>query len=153
MNLYENKYWVVVANASKLKIFACYDNLHNPNLNFIQGLNHEASRLKAHDLEDHSPGRYKTYALGEGSTYQPKTNPKEVTKDDFAKEIALLLKHAKDANKYESLIIIAHDHFYGVLKTHLDYKVQDSISMTILKDYSSFSTQELEQAILNEVLK
>ena len=153
MNLYENKYWVVVTNASKFKVFACNDNLHNPNLTFIQELNHEASRLRSHELEEHSPGRYKTYASGEGSTYQPKTNPREVTKDDFAKEIALLLKHSKNANKYENLIIIAHDHFYGILKTHFDHTVQESIYMTILKDYSSFSTRELANAILTEVLK
>ncbi len=153
MNLYENKYWIVVANASKFKVFACDNNLHKPNLIFIRELTHEASRLKVHDLEDHSPGRYKTYAFGEGSTYQPKTDPREVTKYDFAKEIALLLKHAKDTNKYENLIIIAHDHFYGILKLHFDHTVQESIYMTIPKDYSFFSTEELEKAILNEVLK
>ena len=114
-------------------------------LTFVEELNHDASRLKGHDLEDDRPGRYKTDISKDGSAYEHKTDAKELEKIYFAKKIARLLEHAKASDRYEKLVIITPDHFYGILKTNFDHVVLDSIYQTILKDYSSFTTLHKSQ--------
>lgn len=154
MSTHKNRYWIVVANASKAKIFASDHDLHQitSDLIFVQELDHEASRVKDHDLKDVKPGRYKIDASDDGSAYERKTDAKEVEKIHFAAEIALFLKQAKDSDRFEQLIIIAHDHFYGLLKQHLDHVVTDSVYKTILKDYTACTTADLAKNIQNEII-
>jgi protein required for attachment to host cells len=147
------KYWIVVANASELKIFAS-DNLHQveTDLVFVQELKHPEGRLKAHDLEsEHDrPGRYKTYEA-DGSAYQQHADVREVAKIHFAEEIAALLIHAKNDGKYNQLVIIAGDHFYGILKAHFNHIIQDSIHEVIRKDYTKLTTNELVRMIHKDI--
>ena len=146
------KYWIVVANASELKIFGS-DDLHQVahDLEFITELKHPESRMKGHDLEMDRPGRYRTHESG-GSAYQSTTDIKEVAKIHFAEEINTLLVHAKNEGKYKKLVIIAPDHVYGILKTHFNHLVNDSIHLVIQKDYTSFTTDELAKMITKEVI-
>lgn len=155
MNQHKSKYWIVVANASKLKIFASNHDLHkiDADLTFVQELDHDAGRLKDCDLEDDRPGRYKTDLSKGGSAYEHKTDAKEVEREHFAREIVSLLQHAKQTEQYEQLIIVAHDHFYGILKSHFDHLLQDAIYQTILKDYTQLTTADLAKMLLNEVSK
>ena len=79
-----HKYWIVVADASKAKIFASSHSLltADKDLSFVQELDHAASRLETHELESDAQGRYKTHEAG-GSAYQPKTDAHEDEKINF----------------------------------------------------------------------
>lgn len=153
MNLTKSKYWIVVTNASKLRIFAIDHDLHKIvyDLVFVEELNHNASRLRDSELDGDRPGRYKINSSNNGSAYEYKTDSTEREKIHFATEIALFLRNAKDCGKFEKLIIIAHDHFYGILKQHFDHIVQDSIYNIILKDYTLFTKEDLAKMIRNEI--
>src|SRR5579863_1986957 len=152
MNSNKSRYWIAVSDASKLKIFSSNTPLYKPctDLTFVQEIDHDKSRLKSHDLGDDKPGRYKTHESG-GSAYQHSTDIKDVEKINFAREIALLLKQAKNSDKYEQLIIIVHEKFHGVLKAHLDKTVLDSIYKEINRDYVNHPTKDLIKIIFEEI--
>lgn len=152
MNTNKNRYWIVVANASKLKIFASSSPLYQSkhDFSFIQELDHDKSRLKSHDLGDDRPGRYKTHDSG-GSAYQPAMDIKDVEKIQFAKEIAATLKQAKNSDQYEQILLVIPKQFYGILKTHLDNHVADSIYKLIYKDFITRTTEDLSNMIFEEI--
>lgn|GEM_PF-4453320 len=152
MNSNKSRYWIAVSDASKLKIFSSNTPPYKPctDLTFVQEVDHNQSRLKAHELGDDKPGRYKTHESG-GSSYQHTTDIKDVEKIHFAKEIALLLKQAKNSDKYEQLILIVHEKFHAVVKAHLDKTVLDSIYKEIDKDFVNRTTEDLIKMIFEEI--
>lgn len=146
------KFWIAVANASELKIFASDGELYEEDTDvvFVQELKHPESRLKPFDFKGDKPGTYKTHD-GDGSAYEQKTEIKEVEKIHFAEEINKLLTHAKNSNQYDQLLLIAPDHFYGILKMHLHHTIQDAIYKVISKDYTTFTTEELAKMIRKDI--
>lgn len=152
MNLNKNRYWIVVANGSKLKIFASNSPLYQSrhDLSFILELDHNESRLKSHDLEKDKPGRYKMHESG-GSAYERVTDTKIIEKNQFAREIAGKLKHAKSLDQYEQILLIVPKQFYGILKTYIDHNVADSIYKLIYKDYVNSTTEDLTNMIFGEI--
>lgn len=152
MSTDKNRYWIVVANPSKLKIFSSNSPLYQSNhdFSFISELEHNKSRLQSHDLGDDKPGRYKTHESG-GSSYQPATAPQDIEKNQFAKEVANQLKQAKNANLYDQILLVVPKQFYGILKTHLDQHVTNSIYKLFYKDYIARTTEDLSNMIFGEI--
>jgi len=151
-----SKYWILVSNANDSKVFTT--NMHigkiGADLEFVEELQHPQSKLQRQDLSVNQPGHYKVHGGGAhgttGSTYEQDTDPKDTEKDHFAKEIAAFLAAAKDANKYEQLILVIPAHFHGVLDTHLHKSVKESISKIIHKDWTSSTTSDLANMLNKE---
>jgi len=72
------------------------------------------------DLGDDRPGRSFERANPTRHAYEPHTDPHELQKDIFAKELASLLKDAYQTQKFEELSIVSPPHMLGLLRSHLN---------------------------------
>jgi protein required for attachment to host cells len=133
--------WVVTANAIACHIYH-YDT-HPAKLTLIKEMTHPENRLKKEDfLTSDKPGHYKSSASNRGA-YAPRTDPKEVEFDNFARQIAKELDHGRVTNAYEKLIIISPSHMDGMILHHVDKHVKDMVMHNIQKDPQNFSGKDL----------
>ena len=151
-----SKYWILVSNANDSKVFTTDVHISQigSDLKFEQELQHPQSKLYRQDLSVNQPGHYKVHSRGlhgsTGSTYEQDTDPKDIEKDHFAKEIADFLASAKNAHKYEQLILVVPAHFAGSIDGHLNKSVKESILKIIHKDWTALPTDDLAKALNKE---
>lgn len=71
-----------------------------------------------HEMGDDKPGRAFESASPTRHAYEPHTDPHELQKDNFAKELATLLKDAYQTQKFDELSIVSPPHMLGLLRSH-----------------------------------
>jgi protein required for attachment to host cells len=134
--------WLLVANAAQAEIYA----VDKRDFTLVKSYTHSQSRLKSGDLTSDKAGHYKTGAAGHGQ-FEPHSDAHNVEQEHFAKELAGVLEHARQANEYQVLVVCAGPHFHGLLN-------KEMTKMTIEKDYIPLHHKEKEdaiQAIVNEL--
>ncbi len=132
--------WIVSADFSSCRIYQYQK--HPKQLTLIKEIFHPSSKLKDTDLVTDAPGRYQASGSAQGA-FTPRTDPKEVEIDNFAREIARELDRGRNANAYKSLIIIMAPHMHGLLSKHLDKHVHEMIEKNIQKDYQHLDAKDL----------
>lgn len=140
------KTWILVADSVEAKIFSSKD-LHFVNeLAFVKEFKHDVGRRKDSDLVSDRPGHYQ--AGGAHGSYGEKHEAREIEVDDFAAELAQILKAAWELHEYNSLVIVAPAHFYGYIQQHLDeHVVRESKMQHVIKDYTKYTTLDLAQSL------
>ncbi|MES2219047.1 MAG: host attachment protein [Pseudomonadota bacterium] len=133
--------WVVTVNAVKCKIYQYQKS--PPKLILLNESSHPENRLRKEEfLTSDKPGHYKSSSSNRGA-YSPRTDPKEVELDNFAREIAKQLDHGRTDHAYDKLIIIGSPHMNGLLFQHLNKNVKDLVSNEIQKDLQNYTDREL----------
>lgn len=138
--------WILVADSVEAKIFSSKD-LHFVNeLTFVKEFKHDAGRKKDSDLVSDRPGHYQ--AGGAHGSYGEKHEAREIEVDNFAAELAHMLKAAWELHEYKSLVIVAPAHFYGYIQKHLDEHVARESKMEhVIKDYTKYTTLHLAESL------
>ncbi len=146
-----DKYWVVVANASRAYIYGCPQKEYK-NWNLIYSLSHAPSRMKRGDLMADVPGHPKKSIRHVHGVYDEQVDVKELEADHFAKEIAYILNKNLEQLKFKALMLAAPQHFYGLLRKYLDksVKMKNSLKKTIKKDYSRLNMEGLGKVFFKE---
>lgn len=107
---------------------------------------HESTHEQGHDR----PGRSFESASPARHAYAPHSDKHELQKEDFAKQLATLLKDAYQAKKFEELFIFSAPHMLGLLRHHLD---KSALSAKVIKEYPkdihSLSLKTLQDYIDN----
>ncbi len=146
--------WVVVADAGRARFFRVGKpgSLVPPGagataeeapmvLEEFRDLTHPASRLHENEMATDEPGfgtvRNMRGKFGMGSPVEPK----EEEAIRFAAVVADAL--LEDAGKYGRLYLCSAPHFLGLLRKHLDSRVQDRIAAEIDRDYSLLDAGEI----------
>jgi protein required for attachment to host cells len=133
--------WVVAANAITCRIYH-YDK-QPAKLTLIKEIFHPENRLKKEDyLTSDKPGHYKSSESNRGA-FAPRSDPKEVEIDNFAREIARELSLGRKTNAYEKLILMTTPHMDGLIFSHVDKHVIKLITNTIQKDPQNFTQGDL----------
>ncbi len=133
--------WVISANSVACRIFH-YEKTP-PKLTLLKEIDHPENRLKKEDfLTSDKPGHYKSSASNRGA-YSPKTDPKEVEIDNFARQIAKELNLGRNKNAYDKLIIVTDPRMNGLIFQHLDKHIKPFVSNNIHKDLQNFSEHEI----------
>lgn len=132
--------WILVANASKAKLFAN----HGPKkgLELLKEMIHPESRQKNAELVTDRPGFMQSSGNGHGSR-QPATEPKQNEARNFAQELAQELQHGRSTNQYNRAILVAPPAFMGLLNNQLDGPTAQIVSDRFEKDYTKASEKEL----------
>jgi len=130
--------WILVANASKAFLYSS-ENLYTGDLQLVEELRHPESREKGVDLITDGPGGYAT-DHGARSAYE-KSRPKEDEAEIFAIKLASLLKDGNYNHDYEQLVLVVTSHFYGLMKKHMDFVVDEFVHID--KDYTQLTQREL----------
>lgn len=141
------KIWILLANATKANIFE----ISEPHRQFhlLQKLSHETSRLKNIDLKSDKPGHYHKSSDSLKGSYEAKTDPKAIEIQHFAKIISDVLEKERKQTPpaYQSLIVIAEPHFYGILNQQFPTHVRHLVKYHLPKDYTHYSEKKLTKAL------
>lgn len=138
--------WVLVANAAEAHLYQS-ENLRTEGLQLVKDFSHPDSRKKVTDLISDKPGHYKTDTGVHGA--YAKGDPKENEAEHFALELVKALKAAHDQKKYFSLVIITPHHFYGHIKKHFNFHIDDV--KHIPKDYTKYAMPKLITSIREQL--
>jgi protein required for attachment to host cells len=133
--------WVITSNAVKCRIFSY---VKSPaSLKLINQINHPENRLRKEEfLTSDKPGHYKSSSSNRGA-YSPRTDPKEVEVDNFARQIAKELEHGRTTRGFDKLIVIATPHMHGLIFQHLSKNTKELVINDIQKDLQNVSEKEL----------
>lgn len=131
--------WILVGDASEARIFS-YE--AGGSLSLIDQLTHPESRLKGSDVASDRPGHYQSKGTGHGA-FTAGSDPKEYEVERFAHQLATYLDDGRRHNKYDSLILVAAPHFYGLLNKSLNKHVKEMVSQAIEKDYGKVKEHDL----------
>ncbi|MBI5447200.1 MAG: host attachment protein [Gammaproteobacteria bacterium] len=148
-----SKIGVLVANSSQAQ-FIHYHGLHplvegereHP-LEVVAVFSHDESRMKGSDLVSDKPGHYCASGDSRGAYDNNNQDPKKVTKEEFAAELAKKLNDYHQHHHFDKFLIVAPDHFYGLIKKHLSKETEALIYGSLQKDYTHYKEKELFLAL------
>jgi protein required for attachment to host cells len=143
------KQWVLVADASRARIFSIPEN-HKPKKPLAWVLekefDHPEGRAKATDLTTDVPGRVKqSFGAGSRPAMEVPTDPKEVEAQAFARQLAESLEQGLNHNKFVRVTLVAPPHFLGLLRGTVSEQVSKRIHQSINKDLTLLPARELSE--------
>lgn len=140
------KQWVLVADASRARIFSVPEN--NKPWVLEKEFEHPDSRAKATDLTTDVPGRVKqSFGSGSRPAMEDPTDPKEVAAQAFARILAEAVEQGLHQNKFERLTLVAPPHFLGLLRGSVPEQVSKRVHQSFNKDYTSLPARDLPEHI------
>ncbi|MFI3157880.1 MAG: host attachment protein [Methylococcaceae bacterium] len=134
--------WIVVANSTRARIFTA-DTPSSP-LEEIEELSHAEGRLHDREITSDLPGKIKS-SDGGGHAFEQPTDPKKHETDTFAQRIAHYLEEARNANRFEQLLIVAAPTFLGLLRHHLSEQIKQQVRFELDKDITTLSPAAVRQ--------
>jgi protein required for attachment to host cells len=132
--------WILVANASKAKLFA--NQGPKKGLSLLKELEHPESRQKNAELVTDRAGHMQGSGNGH-SARQPATEPKHNEARSFAQELARELNYGRSTNQFNRAILVAPPSFMGLLNGLLDGPTSQIVSDRFEKDYTRANEKEL----------
>ena len=142
-----SKTWLLIADASKARIYALYKarifQEQNPKqLELIGEYSHLNSRKKGSELTSDKSGEF-----GSG-TFVEATHPKVHEALQFAHELIQHIETGRKAGVFRDLIIVAPPAFMGMLQKELSHEIHKLVSQRIEKDYTQCNESELMQKLI-----
>ena len=125
--------WVLVADASRARVFAA-DNRVGNDLEELTDRLHPESRLHNRDLVSDRPGRASDRGSVARSSVEEEGGPKEHEATVFARELAGMLTEGAGEGRFEHLVLCAPPAFMGELREKLDAGVRQRVSAEVTKD-------------------
>lgn len=136
--------WVVVANSAQARLFKLG---RFPELEQFEVLSHKESRLHDQDLVSSRPGRNFERSGVARHAYEPKSDPKQLEIEKFAREISHYLSEAHQKGSFSRLYLLASPAFLGVLRQHITPQIQALIVSEIAKDMSDHEKAAIEKQL------
>jgi protein required for attachment to host cells len=134
--------WVVVADGARARIFQ-----GDPRVGHLELVMPELTgraREKGSELLADRPGRsLDSSQVGNRHAMEPSTDPKEVEKERFARELASTLEKAADEGRFARLMLVAPPKMLGELREVLAEKVKEKIVKEVDKDLTWVAVHEL----------
>jgi protein required for attachment to host cells len=140
--------WILIANATRARLLQME---RNERVTELETFDHPQSRSKISDLVDDRAGHESTDRSYGGTSYQPRTDPKQKEHQRFAREIAEFLERQAHSGSYRSLAVFASSPFLGELKAELGAATTKLLSGTHDLDLTSVGPAELGRRIAREV--
>jgi protein required for attachment to host cells len=138
------KQWILISDASEAKVFSTTGRLQP--LRLEMDFANTTGRARTQDLVSDSPGRVqKSGSPGARSATEPHTTAHEAAAQDFARELARVLRHQLQQGSFDALVIAAPPHFLGMLRALLDKDVAASVKGEVAKDLIRVPENELRQ--------
>ena len=141
--------WILVANASKAKIFSVNKlkfNNGKEKLSLIKEFTHPESRKRDLEIVSDKLGHYmKGNAGSGGGSFVEPTDPKRYEAESFAREVIGMLEEGRVENLYDDLILVVPPTFHGLINKQLHEPLKKTISQVIEKDYTKDGEKSLEK--------
>lgn len=140
MNASKKPTWLVATDSSTCRLYEYCEKSHQ--LNLVKEISHPENRFKDIELTSDRSGSFKVNGGAPGAFAQA-SDPKEIKIEEFSKEIAKELDHARAINAYEKLIVVSAPHTNGLLLQNLNKHVKALITHNIKKDILHLKNKEL----------
>jgi protein required for attachment to host cells len=124
----KKKNWILLADSGNARIIERVA----PFGKLKEVLNLTHTHELTHEHGDDRPGRSFESASPTRHAYEPRSDWHELQKEDFARELATILKNAYETKEFEELSIFSAPHMLGLLRHHLNKSALDS---KIIKEY------------------
>ena len=110
------QFWLIIANASKARIFEGTSPMGE--LNEIFEIENESARLQEKDLVTHGAGRrHDDGPYGQKSAME--RDPLDVETNNFVREVVRFLEKHRNSGSFESMSIIAEPRVLGKLRKEM----------------------------------
>lgn len=136
--------WIVVANSTEARIFKL---VKFPKIEEIDSLIHPESHFLNQDLISSKPGHNIQSKSYQGSSYEPKTTPKQLEIDKFAKILGDQLSRSCQEGKFERLYVFCEASFLGHLRQHFDGKTKNAVVIEVNKDLTKHPIADIEKTL------
>jgi protein required for attachment to host cells len=123
--------WIIAADAARARVFS----LSGPEFLEVQDFAHAEGRERAQDLVAEPSGRF--YGRGEreqGHSANERTDVIAHENERFARTLADFVEHARTANRFDGLVLIAAPKFLGLLRSVLPAQCEKRIERTVARD-------------------
>lgn len=140
----QNTTWIVVANSAEARVFKL---VKFPKIEEIAAFEHPESHMHNQDLISSKPGRTFQSTNTNRSAYEPKTMPKQLEVEKFAKDIGDYLSQTHQKHEYHRLYVIAEASFLGILRQHLDENTKSAIISETAKDLTKHKITDIEKTL------
>lgn len=150
--------WIVVCDAGRARFYRQSGRLGPFEL--LQEATHDESRAHVHDLVTDGTGRKPAGApaggafVGRGGSMAfggggaaPRTDPKAVEAQKFAREVSGVLARGFDEHAYDKVVLVAPPQFLGLLNATLEHRVAGRVEATVPKDLTTTNERELPERI------
>ncbi|GMW05597.1 MAG: host attachment protein [Gammaproteobacteria bacterium] len=124
--------WVLVADGSEARIYA--GRHRRAELELVETLSHEASRLHPRELLADAPGRIHDRFGPGGHSVNAGEQMRAEERQRFAREITALLAEAQRQKKFGGLVVMAAPAFLGVLRESFSKPLAAAIIAEVPKD-------------------
>jgi protein required for attachment to host cells len=142
--------WVAVCNGHQAQVYE-WVRPSGPLLQ-LEVMVHAQSRQKNLGISSDKPGRtHHRTRDGKRGSMDPRTFPKEVERQIFAREVAGFLQSRAYRGEFGDLVLVAPPHFLGLLRELLSDLLYKMAVKTVDKDLTSVKPSELVR-VLEEVL-
>lgn len=133
--------WILIADASQAHVMASTSK--ESDLAEVEDFQLDGTTLAGRDLAADRPGRSFDRA-GEGRHgMEPRTNPREVEQERFARGIVGALDKADRRQRFDRLILVAPPTFMGLLRNILPPSLANKVSGELTKDLTKVAIHDL----------
>jgi len=133
--------WILIADSSRARMFTT-DAPSSP-LEEMEGFSHAEGRLHDREMTADLPGKNREGSVG-AHAFEQRTDPKKQEAVNFARSLAQHLETARNANKFEQLMIVAEPSFLGLLRGELSDQVKKKVSFELDKDLTTHSVADIQ---------
>jgi protein required for attachment to host cells len=137
------KAWILVADSSRARVFTA--ETQSSSLEELETLAHPEGRLHEQNMDSDLPGKDTGNGGAGGHAYQDQTEPKEQEAINFAKRIAKHLDEARNAKKYEQLVVVAAPAFLGELRNQFSGQVGKLVCYELSKNLTTHDTADIRK--------
>ena len=138
-------HWVVVADSARAEIYQ--SDLLFKEFEPVESRIHPKSRVKAKDIVAGDRGSNRAYAGAVHSAYERHTEPHRGAQEEFAREIAELLRVGRVEERFERLVLIATPGFLGKLRAELDEETAKRVIGSIAHGWVDMSPVTLAEQV------
>ena len=137
--------WTVIANAT---LASFYRESRNGQLEPMQVIEHPTGRARGHELGSDRPGRC---AKGPGSrraAFEPHTDPTDVDRDHFGREIVDALLSAVNDGRCDKIVLVAPPRMLGRLRAQLPVALAARVIESFPLDLGRRGAAHIPEALL-----
>jgi len=128
--------WIVIADGAHADFLTTNDGKH---FEIVDSMSSES----AHDRGADRPGRIHERAAVARHAVEPRHDPHELARREFARSVVDRLVLAERDNRFDRLVLVAPSHQLGLLRQELDAPLRAKVTVELPKDLVKLPTAEL----------
>ncbi len=143
MPLHKKRTWILTADSAKAKIFEWIP--EHKSLQEIISLDEQDARKHERDLKAERPGHGQGFASKVRYSVEDPASFKQQASLAFLKKLASFLSEVNTQSKYDTMVVIAPDEVYHVIRHNLSPEGQHKITLHHAKNLTNMPASGLSE--------